>query len=146
MVIQNILCLSFNVDIVFITHIKVKLMVCCLRFHTLTIQNISLQSILASALLMMLQRFGMICLMIYILPLLSTHSERSSKPISLHKHIRPNFYVSQHLSVALTPAMSQVNDYSFLLFLHGAPRVCLWMEIKRYKTTIRNMYIRMLVY
>ena len=40
------------------------------------------------------------------------------------------------LSVALTLAMSQVYDYSFLL-LFGAPRVCLWIEIRRYKNTIR---------
>ena len=32
--------------------------------------------------------------------------------------------------------MSQVYDYSFLL-LFGAPRVCLWIEIRRYKNTIR---------
>ena len=40
-------------------------------------------SIVASALLMMLQRFRMICQGMYIQELLSTHSERSSKPISL---------------------------------------------------------------
>ena len=38
--------------------------------------------------------------------------------------------------MALTLAMSQVYDYSFLL-LFGAPRVCLWIEIRRYKNTIR---------
>ena len=32
--------------------------------------------------------------------------------------------------------MSQVYDYSFLL-LFGAPRVCLWIEIRRYRNTIR---------
>ena len=61
-------------------------------------------------------RFRMICLMMYIQPLLSTHSETNSKPISLHKHIHPNFCFCWYLSVALTPAMSQVNDYSFLIF------------------------------
>ena len=38
--------------------------------------------------------------------------------------------------MTLTPAMSQVNDCQFLLFLFGAPRVCLWMKIKCYKNTI----------
>ena len=65
-----------------------------------------------------------------------THSEGSSKPISSHKHIRPDFCFPSFLSVALTLAMSQVYDYSFLL-LFGAPRVCLRIEIRRYKNTIR---------
>ena len=69
-------------------------------------------------------------------PLLSTHSEGSSKPISSHKHTHPDFCFPSFLSVALTLAMSQVYDYSFLL-LFGAPRVCLWIEIRRYKNTIR---------
>ena len=60
--------------------------------------------------------FGMICLMMYVQPLLSTHSERSSKPISLHKHIHPNFSFSQFLSVAPTLSMSQAHDYSSLFF------------------------------
>ena len=55
-------------------------------------------------------------LMLYVLALLSTHSERSSKPISLHKHIHPNLCFSQSLSMVLTTAMSQVNGYSALLF------------------------------
>ena len=38
--------------------------------------------------------------------------------------------------MALTFAMSQVYDYSFLL-LFGAPRVCLWIEIRRYKITVK---------
>ena len=135
--IRNILLFSLNLDIVSITHVKVKLMVCSLRYHTFSLQYISPLSILASALLMMLQRFGMICLMMYVRPLLSTHSERSSKPISLHKHIHPNFSFSRFLSVAPTLAMSQGNDYSFLLFWFGAPRVCLLMEIKRHKNTFR---------
>ena len=46
----------------------------------------------------------------------SLHSFRNLKAISLHKHIHPNFCFSWYLSVALTPAMSMVNDYSFLLF------------------------------
>ena len=37
----------------------------------------------------------------------------------------PIFCFSRFLSVVLALAMSQVNDYSFLLFLFGAPRVCL---------------------
>ena len=78
---------------------------------------ISLLSILASVLLMTLQRFGMICLMMYFRPLLSTHSEGSSKPTSLHKHIHPSFCFPWFLSVALTFAMSQVYDYSFLLYV-----------------------------
>ena len=49
-------------------------------------------------------------------PLLSNHSERSSKPISSHKHIHPYFCFSWFLSAVLTPAVSEVNDYSFLLF------------------------------
>ena len=117
---------------------KAKLSVCSLRFPTLPPHYISLLSISASALLMTLQRFGMICLMMYVRPLLSTHSEGSSKPISSHKHICPDFCfeIPSFLSVALTFAMSQVYDYSFLL-LFGAPRVCLWIEIRRYKNTIR---------
>ena len=46
----------------------------------------------------------------------ATISERTSKPISLHKHIHPNLCFSWFLSVALTPAMSQVNDYQFSAF------------------------------
>ena len=87
---------------------------------------------------MMLQRFGMICLMKYAQQLLSTQSERSSQPISLYKHIHPNFlFFFRFLSLARTLAMSQVNDFSFLLFLFGALRVCLWVEIKHYENTIR---------
>ena len=111
-------------------------MVYSLRSPTSPPHYISLLRISASALLMTLQRFGMICLMMYVRPLLSTHSERSSKPISSHKHIRPDFCFPSFLSVVLTLAMSQVYDYSFLL-LFGAPRVCLWIEIRRYKNTIR---------
>ena len=55
--------------------------------------------------------------MMYVWPLLSILSERSSKSMSLHKHIHRNFSFSQFLSVALILAMSQVNDYSLLLFL-----------------------------
>ena len=121
-VIPNILYFSLNLDFVFRTHAKAKLVVCSLKFHTLPLQYISLLCILASALLMMLQRFGMICLMMYIQPRLSTHSERSSKPISLHKHIHLNFCLFWFLSVAPTPAML-VNDYSFRLFLFSVPRV-----------------------
>ena len=112
-------------------------MVCSLRSHTLPLQYISPLSIFASPLLMMLQRFGIICLMMYVQPLLSTHSERSSKPISLHKHIQPNISFFRFLSMAPTLAMSQACDYSSLLFWFGAPRVWLYMEIKRYKNTIR---------
>ena len=119
------LYLSLNLDIVSITHVKAKLMVCSLRSHTLPLQYMSPLSILVSALLMMLQRFGMNCLMMYVRALFSTPSERSSKPISLHKHIHPNFSFSRLVSVVLTLAMSQVNDYSFLLFLFGVPRCCL---------------------
>ena len=115
-VIQNTLHLSLNLDLVFVTPVKAKLMVCSLRSHTLPLQCISLLSILASACLMMLQRFGMISLMMYVRPLLSTHSEGSSKPISLHKHIHPNLCFSWFFSMTLTSAMSQMNDYQFLLF------------------------------
>ena len=81
-VIQNILHLFLNPNKESLTHTKAKLMVCSLRSPTLPLQYISLLSILASVLLMTLQRFGMICLMMYVWPLLSTHSEGSSKPIS----------------------------------------------------------------
>ena len=93
-VIQNIMYPSLNLDIVSITHTEVKQMVCSLRSHTLPLQYICPLRILASALLMLLQRSGMICLMVYVWLLLSTHSERSSKPISLHKHIYLNFSFS----------------------------------------------------
>ena len=117
--------------------VKTKLGVCCLRSYTLPLQYISPLGILASALLIMLQRFWMICLMMYVQSLLSTHSERSSKPISLQKHIHPNFCFSQSFSMLLTPAMSQVDDKSFLLFLYGAPRVCLLIGIKCYENATR---------
>ena len=115
-VIQNILHLFLNPDKVSMTHAKAQLVVCSLRSPTLPLQYISLLSIFASVLLMTLQRFGMICLMMYVRRLLSTHSEGSSKLISLHKQIHPNFCFPWFLSVALTLAMSQVYDhYSFLL-------------------------------
>ena len=82
----------------------------------------------------MLETFRILCLM-YIQTLLST-PERRSKPISFQKHIHPNFYFSQSLSAELSLAICEVNDYSFLHFLYDMPRVCLKMEIKRYK----NMY------
>ena len=85
------------------------------------LQYTSLLSILASALLMMLQRCGMICLMMCHWPLLSTHSERTPQPISLYKHTHPNFCFSQYLSMTLTCAMVQVNYYSSLLFLCTIP-------------------------
>ena len=122
---QNTLYLSLNLDIVFITYIKAKLMVFSLRSQTLPLQYISLLSILDSALLVMLQRFGMMCLLMCVQKRLSTQSERSTKPISLHKLFHPNSCFSRYLSMVLAPAMSQVNDYSFLVFLSGAPRVCL---------------------
>ena len=125
-VIQNILHLFLNPDKVSITHAKAKLMVCSLRSPTLPLQYISLLSILASVLLMTHQRFGMICLMMYVRPRLSTHSEGSSKPISLHKHIHPNFRFPWSLSMALTLAMSQVYDYSFLLCLVCLESVFRW--------------------
>ena len=136
MVHQDILHLFLNPDKVSTKHAKAKLMVCSLRSPTSPPHYISLLSISASALLMTLQRFGMICLIMYVRPFLSTHSEGSSKPISSHKHIRPDFCFPLFLSVALTLAMPQVYDYSFLL-LFGVPRVCLWIEIRRYKNTIR---------
>ena len=77
----------------------------------------------------------MICLIMYVWALLSTHSERSLKPISLHKHIHPNFSFSQFLFVVLTLAMSMVIDYSFLPFLFGAS--VFQMEIKRSRNTFR---------
>ena len=67
----------FKTCLVSITLTKAKLMVCSLRSPTLPLQYISPLSILVSALLMMLQRSGMICLMMYVRPLLSTHSEKA---------------------------------------------------------------------
>ena len=43
--------------------------------------------------------------------------------------------------MALIPAMSQVNDYRFPVFLFGAPKVCLLMEIKCYKNTIKISHV-----
>ena len=63
-------------------------------------------------------------------PFCPTYNQSESAFCSIVGHF-PSF-----LSVALTLAMSQVYDYSFLL-LFGAPRVCLWIEIRRYKNTIR---------
>ena len=39
--------------------------------------------------------------------------------------------------MVLNLAMSQVNDYSFLLFLFGVLRICHYREIKFYKITIK---------
>ena len=39
--------------------------------------------------------------------------------------------------MSLTPAMSLVNDYSFLLFCFGVHRVCPYMEIKHFENAIR---------
>ena len=124
MVIQNTLYLSLNLDMVLITHVKAKLILCCLRSHTWLLQYKSLLNILLSALLMMLQRFGMICLMMYTRPFLSTHSERSSKPISAQSY-PPEFLLFPLSLRGTDPAMTQVNNYSSLLFLFGAPRICL---------------------
>ena len=73
--IQNILNLSLNPDIVCIEHVEVNLMVCCLRSH-IVLQYRSLKSILALALHMMPQGFGMISLMMYAQLNLSPHSEK----------------------------------------------------------------------
>ena len=124
---QYLVCLGVSQLLIFVScnvfkiiwHVKAKLMVCSLRSHTLPLQYISRLSIFTPALLMMLQRFGIICQIIYVQSLLSPHSEKSSKPISLHKQIYPNFCIFWFLSLALTPAMSQVDDFSFLLVLFG---------------------------
>ena len=81
-VIQNTLHFSLNLDILFITYIKAKLMVCSLTSHTLPLQYISLLRILASALLMMFQRFGIFCLMMYFChfsPLIQRESQNLSQ-------------------------------------------------------------------
>ena len=65
-------------------------MVCSFRSPTLPLQHTSLLSILASALRLMLQRFGMICLMMYNFGYFSLLIEKEAQ-ISLHKHIHPNF-------------------------------------------------------
>ena len=74
--------LSLNLDTVSITHVKAKLMVCSLRSHTLPLQYMSPLNILASALLMMLQRFGMICLMMYV-QLFSPLIQKEAQNLSL---------------------------------------------------------------
>ena len=98
--------------------VKAKLMACFLRSTGMPLQYISLLSISASALLLMLQRLGTICLMMYILPLFSIHSARTSN-LSLSTS---KFLLSPR---GAGLAMCQVDDYSFLHFLIGAPRVCL---------------------
>ena len=136
----NILCLSLNLDIVSITHVKAKLMLCSLMSHTLPLQYTSPLSILASALLTMLQSFGMICLMMYVQPLLSTRSKRNSKPISLHKHIQPNFCFSWFLSVALTRAICL--RLMFLVF-HFFCLVCL-QSVFRWRLSIIKILLEFL--
>ena len=69
--------------------------------------------------------------MMYVLAT-SLHSFRKKpKTYFFAQHIDPNFYFSRYLSVALIPAVSQINDHNSLLFLFGAPRVCLWMVNKK---------------
>ena len=59
-----------------------------------------------------------------------------------------NLFLKTSISTLISPfpgfspwcclAMSRVNDYSSLLFFwFGAPKICLYMEIKHYKNTIR---------
>ena len=74
--VQNNLNLSLNLDKVCKQLVEVNPMACCLRSYTLY-HYISLKSILASALHMMPQGFGMTCLMTYAQPNLSLHSGRS---------------------------------------------------------------------
>ena len=83
-VIPNNLSLSLNLDMVFITCKSQAdgVFLMAPHFTTSVYKYISLLSILASALLMMLQRFGMICLMMYVRPLLSILSERSISTIT----------------------------------------------------------------
>ena len=75
-VIQNTSNLSLNPETVCIELVEVNLMSCYLSSYTLH-QYISLKTILASALHMMPQEFGMICLMMYAQPNLSLHFGRS---------------------------------------------------------------------
>ena len=89
-VIQNILHLFLNPDKLSITRKNQADGVFLEVPHFATLIYRSSKH-LVSVFLMTLQRFGMICLMKYVRPLLSTDSERSSKPTSLHKHIHPNF-------------------------------------------------------
>ena len=89
----------------FITHVEARLMVCLLEvthFATLVYKST--------------KHFGLSFAFAFTFP---THSERSSKSISLQKNIHSNFCFSW--LVALTPAMSLVIDNGFLLFLFGAP-------------------------
>ena len=103
----------------------------------LNIHQLNSTFTLATALLMELQGFGIICLMMCVRPLLCILSEGSSRPFSLHKHTHPSFFSSLvFLSEVLTPAMSQDYDYWFSL-LFGALRVYHQMEIRRYKNIIR---------
>ena len=92
---------------------------------------------------MMIQRFGMICLMLdfpVVRSATSLHSFRKKLKIYLpsKKHTHPICFLHS-LSVELWSCIllylkSMIIDFS----LYGAPRVCLLMEIKRYKNTIRN--------
>ena len=136
MVNQNTLHHFLNPD----EHIKAKPTVCSSRSPIFPHQYISLPSTLATALLMMLQRFGMICLMMCAQPLLYILSEGSSRPISSHKHTHPNFFLSLVFSPWCRPLLCLRN----MIVVSGfcLVRVSPQMEIGRYKKIIR---IRMII-
>ena len=46
------------------------------------------------------------------------------------KHTRPSFCIFQSFSVVLTPGMSLLYGFSYLILLNYLPRVCLKIEIK----------------
>ena len=58
----------------------------------------------------------LLAMMMYVWPLLSIHSGRSSKPISLQKHIHPNFCLFQVSHRGADPCIFPVDDYGFLFF------------------------------
>ena len=136
MVNQNTLHHLLNPDEMSTTHVKAKPTVCSSRSPMFPHQYISLPSTLATALLAMLQGFGMICLMMCVRPLLCILSEGSSRPFSLHKHIHPSFFLTWFFSPWCWPLLCLNYDYWFLL-LFVALRVYHQMEIRRYKNIIR---------
>ena len=81
-------------------------------------------------------RFGMICLMMYLLAT-SLYSFRKKLKTLLLAQAYPTYFLLFPVSLCGTLAISKANDYSFLLIWFDAPRVCLLMEIKHYKNTIR---------
>ena len=123
-VIQNILYLSLNLDIMSITHIKVKLMVCSLRSHTLPLQYKPTK------------HFGLS--FVYDAPKIwNDLDDDVPSATSLHsfrKKLKTHLFASISTLVSPFPGLSLLRSpllclrlmiIVFLLFLFGAPRVCL---------------------